>query len=94
MEIHPEELFSAPGGWEDAKYSVLNSLVFLGLYAYSELRYDGGLDTMLAIGVAVGVAGITELLPTNRRLLASVLRVVAIGSLVALLLRSVFIFVS
>jgi len=94
MEIHPEELFSAPGGWEDARYSILNSLFFLGLYAYFELLYDSGLDMMLAIGVAVGVAGVTELLPTNRRLLASVLRVIAIGSLTALLLRSVFTFVS
>jgi hypothetical protein len=94
MEIHPEELFSAPGGWEDAKYSILNSLFFLGLYAYFELLHDSGIDMMLAIGVAVGLAGITELLPTNRRLLASVLRVIAVGSLVAFLLRSVFIFVS
>ncbi|MDS0475204.1 PHP domain-containing protein [Natrinema sp. 1APR25-10V2] len=49
---------------------------------------NSGLASMLVIGTAVGLSGIAEFLPKDRRHLAGALRVAAIGILVLLVLRS------
>ena len=88
MKISPMELFSEPSGWENARVSLLSAVAFFGIYAYFELLYDSGLASVLVIGAAAALSGVAEFLPKNRRHVAGVLRVTAIGMLVLLVLRS------
>ncbi|WP_126662055.1 hypothetical protein [Haloterrigena salifodinae] len=85
MSVHIREFFSEPSGWGAARISLGSSLAFFGLYAYFELLYDSGSLPLLVMGAAMGLSGIAELLPKNRRRSAIVLRVTAIAILVALI---------
>ncbi len=88
MKINPKQLFSEPSGWDTAKISIGGSLALFSLYVFFELRYASGLTATFIIGAAAGLSGIAELLPKNRRLLAGVLRVIALGVLVTLVVLS------
>jgi len=85
MDIHIEEFFSEPGGWEEARVSIGSSLAFFGIYACFELLYNSGSLPLLVFGSATALSGTAELLPKNRRRSAIVLRVTAIVLLVALI---------
>lgn len=82
------ELFSEPSGWEQARIQLGASLAFFSIYTYFELLHSSGLAATLVIGIASGISGVAEMLPKDRRYLASVLRIVAIGILVALVVLS------
>ena len=82
------ELFSEPSGWEVARIQLITSLTFFSMYTYYELLHSSGLAAILVLGAASGIAGIAEMLPNGRRYVASVLRIVAIGVLVALMALS------
>ncbi|AEH36092.1 hypothetical protein [Halopiger xanaduensis] len=89
MDFHPEQFFSEPSGWANARISFGGGLSFVAIYAYFELLYGSGLPALLIIGVAMTLSGIAEVLPKNRRRAAIVFRVTAIGILVVLVVRSV-----
>ena len=82
------EFFSEPSGWDAAQISVGGSLAFLGMYAYAGLLHNSGAVAMLVIEVAMGLSGIAELLPTNRRRFAIALRITAIAILIAVIVAA------
>ena len=88
MEVQPLALFSEPSGWETARVRLSGSLAFIGMYVYSELVHSSGVVAILVIEVASGISGIAEMLPDDRRYVASVSRIVAIGVLVVLVVLS------
>ena len=81
MEIRPRQFFSEPGGWKTARGLIAASLLAFGLSMANWLRY-GEWTGVLVVGTAIGIAGIAELLPKDRRPTASVTRVTAVGILV------------
>lgn len=94
MEAPPRWLFFEPRGWSLARVHVAGALALIGIYAYFELRYGSGLVSTLVIGFASGLAGLAEMLPSDRRRTAGALRVAAVGVLVALMVRSLLALVS
>ncbi len=89
MPLEFDELFAEPGGWQDARTSILVSLAFFGIYAFFEFLGNVGLVEALVIGAAVGVDGLAEILPGGRWRAASVLRLLSLGMLVAVVVINV-----
>jgi|GEM_PF-3320288 len=94
MTMRLGQLFSAPSGWENARVSIFGSLAFFAIYAFSEFLANGGMIEMLVIGAAVGTSGVAETLPEGQWRAASVLRLLALGMLVAVLVTSLLSLVS
>ena len=89
MEIHPRLLFNEPRGQRTGLTFVSLSFVcFLG-YAYFGILLNGPYH-LLIMGVAFVLTGFAELLPPNRRRLAGLLRVLAVGILVGMVVLLVF----
>ena len=82
------EIFSESRGWEIARIQLGSSLAFFSIYAYFEFLHSSGLAAMLVLGLGSGISGVAEMLPKGRRYFASVLRIIAIGILVALVVLS------
>lgn len=87
MTIQIGDLFSEPSGWKVARISILASLAFFGIYAFFELLGDGGSVEVVVFGVAAGMSGIAEALPKDRWRPAAVLRSLALGILVVLVVN-------
>jgi len=87
MEFHFEELFSEPGGWESARIFLLAAVAF-SVFGGIELLSNSGTSVSVILALGMSIVGIAELLPTHRRRLASVLRIVAIGILLTVVVMS------
>jgi len=93
MEFHLGELFSAPGGWESARIFLLAAVAF-SIFGGIELLFNSGTSFSVVLALSMGIGGIAELLPTHRRSLASVLRIVAIAILLSVVVMSLVSLVS
>ncbi|MFB6201008.1 MAG: hypothetical protein ABEI98_03255 [Halorhabdus sp.] len=93
MEFHPEELFSAPGGWESARIFLLAAVAF-GILGFVDLLADTDTTVRVILALGMGIGGIAELLSTHRRRLAGVTRLVAIAILLSALGTSLLSLVS
>jgi len=81
-----EMLFSEPSGRGIGLVFLGCSLVELLAWAYFAVVLDASPGpTLLVLGVGFAISGVAESLPTDRRRLAGLLRVVAIGGLLGFL---------
>ncbi|WP_226480674.1 hypothetical protein [Natrinema amylolyticum] len=84
MGLHLTAVLDEPRGWCAARAFLGGSLAFVALYAYFEFLRAGGSILLLVFATSAGLSGVAELLQTDRRRSAIVLRATAIGLLVAL----------
>ncbi|WP_436345690.1 hypothetical protein [Natronorubrum sp. FCH18a] len=82
-------VFRKPDGRYQALLFFAFSLVFSGLYVSFGLPLRGGSVSTLVVAVAFGLVRFAESLPTDRRLLSGVLRVLALCLLVTLVTLTV-----
>jgi len=80
-----DAIFREPSGRRHATVMFAGALAFALLYAYSTLVGESASVAVLFLLAGAVLSGVAELLPTDRRLAAGVLRVTAILVLVCLL---------
>lgn len=84
MEAPSRLLFDEPSGRRTGLVFIALSVVCFVGYVYFAILQDGP-HLLLPMGVAIGLSGVAESMPTDRRRLAAGLRLLAIGIAVGVL---------
>lgn len=84
MEIYPGFLFSEPSGRRTGLIQFVGTILCLLGYVYFGAAFNGP-HYLLFMGVGFALSGAAVSLPKDRHRMAGVLRIVAIGTIVAML---------
>lgn len=84
MELPSGFLFSEPSGQRTGLIQFSGSFLCLLGYVYFGAAFDGP-HYLLIMGVGFALSGVAESLPKDRHHMAGVLRITAIGTIVAML---------